>query len=94
MYVKGYVDHPNSDEDSGYCWCKQTQHTIGSDDKIVIRLDCTAARQCFQETRESRRGEHAASPILVQGLRGRLVFCRGWSSETLIIFWKILDPAG
>ena len=51
MYVNGHVDHPASEEDSGYCWCNLTQHTIGPDDKNVIRLDCTARRQCFQETR-------------------------------------------
>lgn len=52
MYVMGQIgetDHP-ADPGSGACWCNQTQHFVGPDDKYVNRRECIEGRNCFKST--------------------------------------------
>jgi len=51
IYVTGELrtpDHP--DEDSEYCWCNQTQHILGPDQRDVERRACVPGRNCFKES--------------------------------------------
>lgn len=52
MYVAGQIgqtDHP-ADPGSGSCWCNQTQHFVGPDQKYVNRGECVEGRDCFRAT--------------------------------------------
>lgn len=51
IYVTGDPD-PQSPEQEGStrfnCWCNQTQHVVGPDQKLVDRHDCVDGRDCFK----------------------------------------------
>ena len=52
MYVAGTIgqtEHP-ADPGSGACWCNQTQHFVGPDEKYVNRQECVHGRDCYRTT--------------------------------------------
>ncbi|MDP6443767.1 MAG: hypothetical protein QGG36_29695 [Pirellulaceae bacterium] len=51
MFVTGDRSPTHADEEGGhYCWCNETQHIIGPDDKDVGRRACDPVRNCYKET--------------------------------------------
>jgi hypothetical protein len=52
MYVAGQIGQTESaaDPGSGACWCNQTQHVVGPDQKYVNRRACISGRDCFKTT--------------------------------------------
>ena len=52
VFVSGQLEPPPEMEEtgSGHCWCNQTQHVLGPDQKSVDRRDCNSARDCYEPT--------------------------------------------
>jgi len=52
MYVTGEMKPNHPDENCEiHCWCNQSQHVLGPDQKDVDRTLCIIGRDCFRETR-------------------------------------------
>ena len=49
MFITGCTNPAVEDGQvgDGYCWCGQTQHTLGPDDDFVGRPTCVPGRACF-----------------------------------------------
>lgn len=50
MYVTGQVspDRAEHGAGDGYCWCNQTQRSLGPDSGYVDRAECRPGRSCYQ----------------------------------------------
>ena len=50
IYTAGMME-PSPDMEttgSGHCWCNQTLHMLGPDDKLVERRGCNSGRECYE----------------------------------------------
>ena len=52
IYVTGELTPNHADEEGGadYCWCNQTQHVRGPDNKDAHQRECIPGRDCYCET--------------------------------------------